>query len=146
MPVNLHVWSIFYDTLAEEKQITLLSVGKVSFRADPTHLQRSLANLLSNALRHTSPGGQIVISAEKQDKRVILSVTDDGEGIAPTHLLRIFDRFYRVDNARSQAENTRLGLALVKTIAEMHDGKLLVRSKLGKGSCYSLVLPRQDDI
>ncbi|WP_431605020.1 sensor histidine kinase [Dickeya dadantii] len=72
---------------------------------------------------------------------------DNGEGISADHLPHIFDRFYRVDDARSNAENTGLGLALVKTIAEMHGGKIQVASEEGKGSCFTLVLPaRKDDI
>lgn len=72
---------------------------------------------------------------------MLLSVEDNGEGISAEHLPHIFDRFYRVDVARSNAENTGLGLALVKTIAEMHGGKIQVASEEGKGSRFTLVLP-----
>jgi two-component system heavy metal sensor histidine kinase CusS len=133
----------FYDILAEDKNITLLSNGEVTFDADPIHLQRALANLLSNALRHTPEGGTISLSAEQHGSNVWLSVTDNGEGISAGHLPHIFDRFYRVDDARSNAENTGLGLALVKTIVEMHGGKIMVTSEEGKGSCFTLVLPQR---
>lgn len=131
----------FYDVLAEEKNITLLSSGEVAFYADPIHLQRALSNLLSNALRHTPPGGTIALYATAKEGNVLLSVEDNGEGISAEHLPHIFDRFYRVDAARSNAENTGLGLALVKTIAEMHGGKIQVASEEGQGSRFTLVLP-----
>lgn len=134
-----------YDVLAEEKNIRLLSQGDVSFHADPIHLQRALSNLLSNALRHTPPGGQIQLNAWRKDGNLWLSVEDNGEGISPDHLPHIFDRFYRMDDARSNAENTGLGLALVKTIAELHGGKISVTSEVGKGSCFTLMLPQRPD-
>jgi len=133
----------YYDILAEEKNITLSSEGEVSFQADPLHLQRALSNLLSNAIRHTPEGGQVHLKAEQENNQVLLSVTDSGEGISPEHLPHIFDRFYRVDEARSSAGNTGLGLALVKTIAELHGGKVQVSSSPGTGSCFTLVLPQQ---
>ncbi len=134
-----------YDVLAEDKNIRLLSEGEVSFFADPIHLQRALSNLLSNALRHTPPGGQISLNAWRKDGNVFLSVEDNGEGISAAHLPHIFDRFYRLDDARSNAENTGLGLALVKTIAELHGGKISVTSEVGKGSCFTLMLPERSD-
>lgn len=134
-----------YDVLAEEKNIRLLSEGAVSFYADPIHLQRALSNLLSNALRHTPAGGEIVLSAQRKNGSVLLSVDDNGEGISADHLPHIFDRFYRLDDARSNAENTGLGLALVKTIAELHGGKISVTSEVGKGSCFTLMLPEKPD-
>jgi two-component system heavy metal sensor histidine kinase CusS len=130
-----------YDVLAEEKNITLVSDGEVDFYADPIHLQRALSNLLSNALRHTPSGGKIALHAERRAGMVYLSVTDDGEGISPAHLPHIFDRFYRMDDARSNAENTGLGLALVKTIADLHGGKITVTSEPQQGSCFTLMLP-----
>lgn len=131
----------YYDILAEEQQITLRNEGEVAFQADPIHLQRALSNLLSNAIRHTPPGGHIMLSAWRERDTVCLSVTDDGEGIATEHLPHILDRFYRVDAARSNAENTGLGLAIVKTIAELHGGKVVVSSQPGMGSQFTLLLP-----
>lgn len=111
------------------------------FHADTLHLQRALSNLLSNALRHTPAGGWVELSAQQHNDCVLLSVSDNGEGISAEHLSHIFDRFYRVDDARSHAENTGLGLALVKTIAELHGGKIEVTSTLHQGSCFTLQLP-----
>lgn len=131
----------YYDILAEEKNISLAHSGAVLFLADPAHLQRALSNLLSNALRHTPAGGHILLSATQDAEHVYLSVSDDGEGISPDHLPHIFERFYRVDAARSNAENTGLGLAIVKTITELHHGKITVQSQPGKGSQFTLILP-----
>ncbi|GDX04074.1 heavy metal sensor histidine kinase [Buttiauxella sp. A111] len=132
----------YYDILAEEKKITLTSEGSVAFRADPVHLQRALSNLLSNAIRHTPSGGEVCLKAVQENGNVLLSVIDNGEGISTEHLPHIFDRFYRVDDARSNAGSTGLGLALAKTITELHGGKIQVESTEGKGSCFTLVLPQ----
>ncbi|WP_434643712.1 heavy metal sensor histidine kinase [Klebsiella sp. I138] len=134
-----------YDVLAEEKNITLVSEGEVDFYADPIHLQRALSNLLSNALRHTPSGGKIVLRASRENGQIALSVEDNGEGISPEHLPYIFDRFYRIDDARSNAENTGLGLALVKTIAELHGGRIAVTSAPHRGSRFSLLLPERHE-
>lgn len=134
----------FYDILAEEKEITLASRGDISFYADPQLIQRALSNLLSNALRHTPEKGHITLSAKIADERVILSVSDDGEGIKPEHLPLIFDRFFRGEASRSATENTGLGLAIAKTIAELHGGKISVVSEPGRGSTFTLSLPLHD--
>lgn len=131
----------YYDILAEEKNICLTREGDVSFHGDAIHVQRALSNLLSNAIRHTGPGGTVHLKASLEDNVVLLAVQDNGEGISPEHLPFIFDRFYRVDDARSSAGNTGLGLALVKTIAELHGGRVRVESTLGQGSCFTLILP-----
>lgn len=130
----------FYDILAEDKNITLVSRGDLLFYADPQLIQRALSNLLSNALRHTPENGHITLSAEIVADRVVLSVSDDGEGINPEHLPLIFDRFFRGEASRSATENTGLGLAIVKTIAELHGGKISVVSERGRGSTFTLTL------
>jgi len=132
----------FYDILAEENNITLVSEGDIAVRGDPLLLQRALSNLLSNALRHTGENGQITLSARDDGNVTLLSIEDNGEGISAEHLPLIFDRFYRIDASRSLTENTGLGLAIVKTIAELHGGKILVESEPGKGSRFTLVLPK----
>jgi len=132
----------FYDVLAEEKNITLISQGDVGIFSDPQSLQRALSNLLSNAIQHTAINGEIILSATSDGTQTRLSVQDNGEGIAAEHLPLIFDRFYRIEAARSMTENTGLGLAIVKTIAEIHGGKIVVESKPGKGSTFILILPK----
>ncbi|WP_368301117.1 heavy metal sensor histidine kinase [Kluyvera sichuanensis] len=131
----------YYEILAEEKNIRLTCEGDVSFHADALHLQRALSNLLSNAIRHTGQGGAVHLKASQENGSVLLAVQDNGEGISPEHVPYIFDRFYRVDAARSSADNTGLGLALVKTIAELHGGSVQVESTPGQGSSFTLILP-----
>ena len=131
----------FFDALAEEKRLAISCSGDAAFSADPILLRRALSNLIANAVQHTAPGGSIALEARAQGGEVVLSVRDSGSGIAADHLPHLFDRFYRVDSARSSSESTGLGLALVKSIAELHGGSVSVDSAPGKGACFSIVLP-----
>jgi two-component system phosphate regulon sensor histidine kinase PhoR len=109
----------------------------------PSELRSALSNLVSNAVRYTPAGGQIDITAEiLSDGRVEFAVTDTGPGIAPEHLPRLSERFYRVDRSRSrESGGTGLGLAIAKHVAQRHDGELIMTSVLGQGSRFALVLP-----
>lgn len=105
-------------------------------------LEQALINLISNAVRYSNSGGMVVIAAVRKDDEIRLSVTDNGRGIAEVDIPRIFERFYRVDKARSrQAGGTGLGLSIVKHIALVHDGRVEVSSRLGDGSVFTIVLP-----
>lgn len=106
-------------------------------------LEQALGNLVSNAINYSPMGTEVVISARLLDKdRVEIAVADQGSGIAPEHLHRIFERFYRVDKGRSrEVGGTGLGLALVKHIALVHGGQVTVDSTVGKGSTFRLTLP-----
>jgi two-component system sensor histidine kinase CiaH len=95
---------------------------------------------LDTAIRHTPAAGKIVVGLRRLDKRILLSVTDTGEGIAAEHLEKIFDRFYQVDSARSKGK-TGLGLAIAKSIVENHGGVIRATSKLGEGSSFMVELP-----
>jgi two-component system heavy metal sensor histidine kinase CusS len=132
----------FHGISADEQGVTLLAQADCDVTADPLLLQRALSNLLSNALRHTARGGTVRLRAERQPDAVAISVEDDGSGIAPAHLPFLFDRFYRVDAARSAADSTGLGLAVVRSIAELHGGSAAVTSEPGKGSTFTLRLPQ----
>jgi two-component system phosphate regulon sensor histidine kinase PhoR len=111
-------------------------------RADPTRLEQMLLNLVDNAIKFSRGGGTVTIRHE-QGTRDLISVADTGEGIAPEHLPRIFERFYRVDRARSRAlGGTGLGLAIVKHLARAHGGEATVRSAPGEGSAFTVELPR----
>jgi signal transduction histidine kinase len=118
--------------------------------ADPDRLSQVLHNLLSNALRHTPPGGEISLRAgyqEGETRRVWLAVQDTGEGIPPEQLPHVFDRFYRADPARSRARGgTGLGLAIVRAIVEAHGGQVSAASDgvPGQGSTFTVYLPLQD--
>jgi two-component system, OmpR family, phosphate regulon sensor histidine kinase PhoR len=105
-------------------------------------LTTAIRNLMSNAIRYTPEGGKITIGIEKQKDALRLFVSDTGIGIAPEHLGRLTERFYRVDKDRSRSNGgTGLGLAIVKRIALRHDGRLEISSLQGKGSTFALVLP-----
>ncbi len=102
-------------------------------------IERALDNLIDNAIRHTPPGGAVQLGVMALPHAVVLTVRDNGEGIAEAHLPFIFDRFYRAPGASTGAG---LGLAIVKRIVEMHAGTVAVESRLGSGACFSIELPR----
>ena len=108
-------------------------------------LALALRNLVDNALRHTPAGGEVKVVITHTPEGVRLDVVDNGEGIATRELPRIFERFYRVDAARSRATGgTGLGLAIVRHVVEAHGGRVEVRSALGEGSMFSIHLPSRD--
>ena len=114
-----------------------------SICADRARLQEALYNLLDNAVKYSCEHGEIRLQARQRDEQVVLSVSDNGIGIGKEDLPRIFERFYRVDKART-AENIRgtgLGLAIVKHIAQLHGGHVEAESELGKGTTIRMVLP-----
>lgn len=109
--------------------------------ADPTALRQVISNLVDNAVRHTS-SGSVRVMARRDGNGVQLQVQDTGDGVAPDHLPRIFERFYRVDAARSRAEGgTGLGLAIVRHLVEAHGGTVAAESTMGVGTTISLHLP-----
>jgi two-component system, OmpR family, phosphate regulon sensor histidine kinase PhoR len=110
--------------------------------ADRTALEQILLNLVENALRHTPEGGKIAIETAEARNGVVLSVADTGTGIAPEHLPRIFERFYRADSGRSrEAGGTGLGLAIVKHLVEAHGGSVSADSVLGSGTTVRIFFP-----
>ena len=114
-----------------------------SICADRARLQEALYNLLDNAVKYSCEHGEIRLHARQRDQQVVLSVGDNGIGISKEDLPRVFERFYRVDKART-AENIRgtgLGLAIVKHIAQLHGGHVEAESELGKGTTICMVLP-----
>ncbi len=133
-----------FESVAEDQGVALsvhVSSADLRASADPRLLQRALANLLDNALKHTPRGGRVEVLLEERGDDVVLSVEDTGSGIAPADLPRIFDRFYRAAQDRSTPGNG-LGLSLAQAIAHSLGGRLTVRSTLGEGSCFALALPR----
>ncbi len=105
-------------------------------------LERALANLLLNAINYNRGGGEVRIDIRRVENMVRISVTDDGIGISPLEIPRIFERFYRVDKARSrQTGGTGLGLSIVRNTVERAGGSVTVESQLGKGSVFTIVLP-----
>jgi signal transduction histidine kinase len=100
-----------------------------------------VSNLLENALRYTQAGGAVEITVFERGGGAAVSVKDNGAGIGPEHLPRVFDRFYRADPSRS-TEGMGLGLALVKSIVEMHGGVAKIESKPGQGTTVTLEFPK----
>lgn len=113
-------------------------------RVDPDRIAQVLGNLLDNALRHTSRRGQVILSTNVDHDEVVVSVRDDGAGIAAEHLPHVFERFYRVDNARDVAHGgSGIGLSIARALAVAHGGRLTAASEgSGKGSTFTLTLPR----
>ena len=109
---------------------------------DVTLLEQALLNLLDNAIKYSKESSRVQISAEKRDGKTAIHIRDYGCGIAQRNLSRLFERFYRVDKARSrQLGGTGLGLAIVKHIVQAHGGEVTVDSRLGEGSTFSIYLP-----
>ncbi len=107
-------------------------------------LEQAVVNLIDNALKYSPQGGRVRVEAHQTPEQIILRVQDWGTGIEEKHLPRLFERFYRVDKARSRKlGGTGLGLAIVKHIAQAHGGQVRVESELGRGSTFSLHLPKR---
>ena len=108
---------------------------------EPIMLRRLFFNILQNAVVYTPSGGNVRISLLANNKYIQIEVKDTGVGISPKDQKRIFDRFYRVDSSRSQTKGYGLGLAISKSIIELHHGKIVVHSILGKGSIFTITFP-----
>ncbi len=132
---------LFYEAAAHDRGIMLEAHVPEDLCADLDRnlLQRALGNLMENAFRYTPPGGKVTLDAKNNDGRLLLTVADTGPGIPPVHVERIFDRFYRVDSARSAAQGgTGLGLAIVKSIAQLHGGGVQIDTAEGRGTSITL--------
>ncbi len=149
--VDLHhtVLEIFeqLETVARTKQTSLrLRVahpGPVWVKADAQRITQVMTNLIENAVKYGNENGRVLVSLEDDKKHVLVSVRDDGPGIPPEHLSRIFERFYRVEKSRSKDRGgTGLGLAIVKHILNAHKAKITVMSKLEKGTTFRFKLDK----
>ena len=130
----------YYEALAEDGQVRLAAEGAAEIFADPLLFSRALSNLIENALRFTPKHGEVTISIRPEKSATEIVVRDTGAGIGAEHLSRVFDRFYRADPSRA-SEGTGLGLALVKSIAELHGGSAALASVVGSGTCVTLRFP-----
>ena len=149
-PTNLshQIEEVFTNLFAKaaEKQVRLINeVPKnTTVFVDVMRLEQMLTNLIDNAVKFNREGGSVTISHTQKGANDIISVADTGEGISNEHLQRIFERFYRTDRARSrEIGGTGLGLAIVKHLARLHGGEISVNSTLGKGSTFSIELPKK---
>ena len=110
--------------------------------ADPERVHQVLFNLLDNAVRFTPAGGSVTVSALQHDGSVQVRVADTGVGIPAEHLPRVFERFYRVDSARSRDDGgTGIGLAIARSVIEAHGGRIWAESRPGEGSVFAFELP-----
>jgi len=132
----------FYDALAAEKNVRLVVVGNAAVSGDKLMLRRALSNLLSNAIRHVPPEGDVTVSiSESPERMATVEVENAGEAIAPAHLPRLFDRFYRVETSRRRdAEGAGLGLAITRSIARAHGGDVSATSSVA-GTRLTLRVP-----
>jgi len=136
------------DVLVRDKglELQLNRVDSVTVMGDRGRLRQLLLNLLDNAIRYTSAGGTISLSAGTEDQMAVIAISDTGIGIPEDALPSIFERFYRVDKARSRADGgSGLGLAICKHIAEDHGGRMEVESRVDKGSTFRVLLPLQGE-
>ena len=149
---NVDLSSFFEEVIRDwekklaNKQLNLivdLPPGLPTIRADRARLQEALYNLLDNAVKYSREHGEIRLITRQRDDEIALSVSDDGVGISKEDLPRVFERFYRVDKARSHGNirGTGLGLAIVKHITQLHGGRVEAESELGKGTTIRVILP-----
>lgn len=134
---------------AEQRGVELaadIAPGAEIVTGDPMRLEQALQNLAANGLRHTPRGGRVTLSAGVQDGIVTVTVSDTGTGIAPDHLPHVFDRFYKVDAARTGQAGSGLGLSIVKAIVERHGGTVTVTSRPGGGTSFSIKFPPERPI
>jgi signal transduction histidine kinase len=110
--------------------------------ADRRLLRQAVLNIVHNAIRYAPSQSRITVRCSRRNGAAVIEVADEGPGIAPEHRQRIFDRFYRIDQARSRAEGgTGLGLAIAKWSVEHQGGRIEAESEVGKGSVFRIVLP-----
>ncbi len=132
------------EALAEGKRIHIALVKNtpISIVGDKLRLKQLFLNLIDNAIKYTDEGGSVTLSTERRNGEAVFEVHDTGIGIPPSEINHLFDRFYRVDKARSREQGgAGLGLSIAKWIAELHRGSITVRSKANEGSTFTVHLP-----
>ncbi len=130
---------------ARTKGVTIRANDTATLRAriNPPLLEQALVNLIDNAIKYSDPGTEVAVTGAVNDRLVTIAVRDQGSGVAKEHLPRLFERFYRVDRARSREQGgTGLGLAIVKHIILAHGGNVTVQSEIGQGSTFTISLSR----
>jgi signal transduction histidine kinase len=134
--------------VARKKDITLQwkrfgKAAQYTVRGDETQLTSMFTNLVDNAVKYTPPGGRVEVVGGSEGSEIVVRIADTGIGIPEGKLSRIFERFYRVDKARSKATGgTGLGLSIVRHVAQNHGGRVTVESTPGEGSVFTVHLPR----
>jgi two-component system sensor histidine kinase SenX3 len=134
--------------VARNKDITLQwkrfgKAAEYTVYGDETQLTSMFTNLVDNAVKYTPPGGRVEVVGGSESSEITIRISDTGIGIPEGKIPRIFERFYRVDKARSKATGgTGLGLSIVRHVAENHGGRVTVQSTPGEGSTFTVYLPR----
>ncbi len=128
-------------TSAEQSLILDLPPSLPKLRADGDRLQQVMMNLLTNSSKFTPQGGKITLRVKQEEAAVIVEVLDTGPGIKEELQERLFNPYYRVEGDRERLSGLGLGLALCKTLVELHGGRIWVESRLGKGSTFSFSIP-----
>ncbi|MCG7331572.1 two-component system histidine kinase PnpS [Salinicoccus roseus] len=159
MPLNLetlnmtalvHEVSVTLQGAIEEKQTKLVLPDPskdVYLQGDEDRLRQIVLNLVGNGINYTAEGGTVTVSLKENVEKVRLIIQDDGIGIPEESLPRIFERFYRVDRARSRhSGGTGLGLAIVKHLIESHHGEIEVESREGEGTTFTVILPKKQEV
>ena len=156
MPLNLAPASISdlisdtlesFSGLAAQKGVKLF--GSAEEGVDPITIDvlwmgRALNNLVSNAIRYTPAGGEIVLTAQPAGNKIVVSIRDSGEGILPEDIPHVFERFYRGDKSRSRVSGgAGLGLAIAKGVVEAHHGEIAIQSERLKGTTFTITLPKR---
>jgi len=120
---------------------------QISASINPALLEQAIINLLDNAIKYSDEKSKVIITAVQDPEEIKISIKDTGSGIERRHLPRLFERFYRVDKARSrELGGTGLGLAIVKHISQAHGGRVTVETELGKGSVFTIHIPKNEDL
>jgi signal transduction histidine kinase len=147
-PVSVDASALLTDSLQTlrplvmEKSISLdvqIESGLPKVMADPERIQQTLSNLVGNAIKFSPADSKILVRASGNGREVVISVVDQGKGIAPEHLPRVFDRYWQ--SSRTDRQGAGLGLAIAKGIVEAHGGKIWVESAPGAGTTASFTLP-----
>ena len=133
--------------LSTQHHFELSPAHNASINGDKDMIKQLMRILLDNAIKYTPEGGSITLGCRRDGKNVVLTVTDTGAGIAAEELPKVFDRFYRCDEARkAQSSGHGLGLSIARIIVVAHGGKLKVRSKVGAGTTFSVILPQEEQL
>lgn len=145
LELNTLILSVLEDLkiLADSKKIEVVFIAraKIMLTANDIHLKRLFVNLFENAIKYTPYGGKVTVELDQTSQLVNIHISDTGIGIPEKDLPHIFDRFYRVDKARSGGEGFGLGLSIVKSIVQAHKGRISVKSQWGKGTTFNIHLP-----
>ncbi|WP_288678273.1 HAMP domain-containing sensor histidine kinase [uncultured Clostridium sp.] len=134
-----------FSNLAKSKNIKIEYEKKnINLYCDKDKITQALVNILSNAIRYSNEGSTIFIEEKLKDNKVIISIEDQGIGISEEDLKYVFERFYRADKSRTRATGgTGIGLTIVKSIVSSHEGEVKLESKLGEGSKFTIILPKE---